>query len=367
MAVGAAAGAAITCPGEQSQASSRSPSNPSSPRIIRLDTNVNPYGPSPKVLGVIEENLQSISDYPDVEYGPLVEQIARFHKLDSSHITLGCGSREILRIAAAACLSSGRRLVLASPTFDPMACVAKQVGAEIVAVPITRHFGHDLDAMLHQVNASTGLIYICNPHNPTGSLTPRKDLEAFLQKLPLNVTVLIDEAYHEYVGPTSDYVSFIDDPVADNRLIVVRSFSKIYGLAGLRLGFAVSSEKVAVKLGAIRLERGINVVAARAALAALDDPDYIQLSFKRNVDSRQEFYNQTMARMLRQIDSKTNFVFMRMGLSSAQVIDHFKRNNILLGPAVSQMDRYVRVAIGRLEDMREFWRVWDMQPSAHTM
>jgi histidinol-phosphate aminotransferase len=297
-----------------------------------------------------------------------VERIADFHKIKSNEVTLGCGSREVLRMAAAAFLNRHKTLVLASPTFGPVADLAKRVGAQVIALPVNKYYAHDLDAMLHHTNASTGLVYICNPNNPTGSLTPRKDLESFLGKLSSKLAVVIDEAYHGYVGSTSDYASFIDHPVDDKRVIVVRSFSKIYGMAGLRLGYAVSSKEVSRTLSSIRLERGVNIVAARSAAAALDDSDYVRLSSRRNADQRQEFYNQTNARMLRQIDSVTNFVFAKTGLPAAQVIQHFEQNGIKLGPAVPEMDRYVRVAIGTEENMKEFWRVWDLLPSmSHKM
>ncbi len=363
IAAGAAAGAAASGLEELVQAApdDRSSWSPSE-KTIRLDMNVNPDGPSPKVLKVIRENPEMVNKYPDSEYGPLVEQIARFHKVRPGQVTIGDGSREILRMAAGAYLAEGKRLVLASPTFEPMEGVAKGMKAEVAAVALNKRFAHDLDAMLHQTTAPAALVYICNPNNPTGSLTARKDLETFLERLPPNVMVLIDEAYHEYVGPSSDYASFIDHPVDDKRVIVARTFSKIYGLAGLRLGYAVSSEEASLKLSALRLERGVNILAVLAAGAALDDPDYVQLSFRKNTDARQEFYNQTNIRMLRQIDSLTNFVFMKTGLPAPQVIEHFRRNNIILGPAVPQMDRYVRVSIRPREDMREFWRVWDMQP-----
>lgn len=366
---GAAAGAAAAGLEELAQAAagSRSSSSPSE-KTIRLDMNVNPDGPSPRVLKVIRENPEMVNKYPESEYGPLVEQLARFHKVRPGQVTIGDGSREILRMAAGAYLAEGKRLVLASPTFEPMAGFARQTKAGVAAVPLNKRFAHDLDAMLHQTTAPAALVYICNPNNPTGSLTPRKDIEDFLKKLPPNVIVLIDEAYHEYVGPSSDYASFIDHPVDGKRVIVVRTFSKIYGLAGLRLGYAVSSEEVALKLSSLRLERGINILAVLAAVAALDDPDYVQLSFKKNTDARQEFYNQTNVRMLRQVDSLTNFVFMKTGLPSSQVIEHFRRNNIALGPVVPQMDRYVRVSVGSREDMREFWRVWELQPAgSHNM
>jgi histidinol-phosphate aminotransferase len=367
--VGAAAGAAASDLEELVQAApgSRSSASPSE-KTIRLDMNVNPDGPSPRVLKVIRENPEMVNKYPDGEYGPLVEQIARFHKVRPGQVTIGDGSREILRMAANAYLPGGKKLVLASPTFEPMAGFAKQTEAEVAPVPLNKRFAHDLDAMLHQTTAPAALVYICNPNNPTGSLTPRKDIEDFLKKLPPNVMVLIDEAYHEYVGPSSDYASFIDHPVDDKRVIVVRTFSKIYGLAGLRLGYAVSSEEVSLKLSSLRLERGVNILGVLAAAAALDDSDYVRLSFKKNADARQEFYNQTNVRMLRQVDSLTNFVFMKTGLPSSQVIEHFRRNNIILGPLVPQMDRYVRVTVGTREDMREFWRVWELRPAgSHNM
>jgi len=335
---------------------------------IRLDMNINPYGSSPKVLEVIRANLDLVNRYPDDDYHHLSERIADFHKVKSNEVTLGSGSREVLRMAVDAFLTRGKTLVLASPTFEPMINLARQAGADVKAVPINRRYAHDLEAMLQRVNASTSLVYICNPNNPTGSLTPRKDLEAFLEKLPSTVAVVIDEAYHEYVGPTSDYKSFIDHPIDDKRVIVVRTFSKIYGMAGLRLGYAISSAEVSRKLSLTQLERAVNIVAARSAAAALDDSEYILFSSRRNANERQEYYNQTNARMLRQVDSLTNFVFTKTGRPSSQVIEHFERNGITLGPVVPEMDRYVRVAIGTKENMKEFWRVWDTLPAmSHKM
>jgi histidinol-phosphate aminotransferase len=325
--------------------------------------NVNPYGPSPRVVEVIRANLELVNQYPDTEYGPLVERIADFHRVKPTQITLGCGSREVLRMAVASFLSPRKSFVLASPTYQPMAGMAKQVGAKVAAVPVGKRYAHDLDGMLRRAKASTGLVYICNPNNPTGTLTPRKDLEAFLEKLPSKAAVLIDEAYHEYVPPRSDYASFIDHPIDDKRVIVIRTFSKIHGLAGLRLGYAVSSEEMSPKLSSTQLSKGVNKLAARAAVAALDDSDYVRQSARRNANDRQEFYNATNVRMLAQIESLTNFVFVRTGLPSSDVFAHFQRNGITLGPVVPEVDKYVRVAISTQANMYEFWRVWDLMPS----
>jgi len=168
---------------------------------------------------------------------------------------------------------------------------------------------HDTDAMLARADSSTGLVYICNPNNPTGTLTLRKSIESFISKLPADVMILIDEAYHHFVSATSSYRSFLDYPLDDPRVVVARTFSKIYGLAGLRLGYSVSSE-AASSLSALRLQNGVTIVSAKAAITALEDSAYVRMAAKRNADDRQEFMNQVNARMLRAIDSHANFVLL---------------------------------------------------------
>ncbi len=165
--------------------------------------------------------------------------------------------------------------------------------------------------MLTATDTTTGLLYICNPNNPTGTLTPRSDLEAFLPKVRSGVSVLIDEAYHDYVTPTGTYASWAARAAANPQLIVTRTFSKIYGLGGLRVGYAISSAETAKRLAARRLPMDVSVVAARVALATLSDPAYVKKIAKLNEDDRQEFFNQANARMLRCLDSQTNFVLLR--------------------------------------------------------
>lgn len=337
---------------------------PAAPKgFVRLDRNENPYGASEEALTGMRATLSVANRYPSSEVDDLANKIAGLHNVKPDQVTLGSGSVEILRMAADEFLSAGRKLLLASPTFDAIARYASRVGAGVFSVPLTPTYAHDLEAMLAQVDATTGLIYICNPNNPTGTLTPRSDLEAFLRKLPVKCPVVIDEAYHHYVNASPAYASFIDHPVDDPRLVVVRTFSKIYGLAGMRVGYAISFPQLARRLSANRLTFGVNIVGARAAGAALDTTEYVRQCAKRNADDRQEFFNQANARMNRWIDSQTNFVMMKSGLPSQQIVEHFEKNNILLGPLVPQMPKYIRISMGKPEDMLEFWRVWDQLPS----
>ena len=328
-----------------------------------MDRNENAYGPSEKSVSAMQSALNLSNRYPSLEIDELLGKIASLHKVKPAQVTIGAGSIEILRMTAHACLSPGKKLIIASPTFNAMADFATALGAEVVAVPLTKSYAHDLDAMLARTDGSTGLIYICNPNNPTGTLTLRTELESFLRKISGRPCVLIDEAYHHYVQAVpSAYASLIDHPVDDDRVIVARTFSSIYGLAGARVGYAVSSPQLARSLSRGRLPFGVNSMGARASAAALDDTEYVRLSSKRNTDDRQEFFNQANLRMNRWIDSLTNFVMMQGGLPAPQILEHFQKHDILLGPLVSEMPRYVRVSLGTRQEMLHFWKVWDTLP-----
>src|SRR6266403_3806487 len=330
---------------------------------ILLYRNENPYGPSEKVLGVLRESAASGNRYPRTEYDTLVDKLAALHQVKREQIVLGCGSGEILCMAAMTFLKPGKKLVEAAPTFPALGKLAQTAGIEVADVPLNKRYEHDLPAMLDRVSSSTGLVYIVNPNNPTGTLTPRKDLEAFIAKLPAGVPVLIDEAYHHFVAPAADYQSFLDRPIGDPRVIVARTFSKIFGLAGMRIGYAVATPETAKRLAAGFPGWSVSVVSARAASAALDDVDYVRLGIQRNAADRQEFLSQANARSLHPIDSQTNFVMMNPQRPPDDVIDHLKKRNILIGPKYPALDKYIRVSLGLPGEMKIFWDAWDQLPS----
>jgi histidinol-phosphate aminotransferase len=365
--LGAAAAAAASLPGGPSLAESAAAAAGPHDGLIRLDRNGNPYGPSPNAIAaMLDAALASDTRDPEMESAALRDRLARFHSVPQDRVVLGCGSGEILRMAADAFLGPRRSLIVAEPTFDSIRVYAQRAGADIVAMPLGHDYAHDLPAMLARSDTSTGLVYICNPNNPTGSLTRRRDLEAFIRELPETTHVLIDEAYHHYTGESGDYASFIDRPVDDDRVIVARTFSKMYGLAGLRVGYAVASPDAARRLAACWLVDGVNVVAARAAAAALDDQEYVAASASRNIDDRQEFVNQAHARMLKPIDSQTNFVLMNTERPAIDVIERFKRDGILLPPPVARFEKHIRVSLGRATEMQLFWDTWDLMNFRHS-
>jgi len=326
---------------------------------IRLNSNENPYGPSMKCAYAMQDALHAASRYPYLEYADLADAIAAHHGVSSDRVLVGCGSTEILRIAAVTFGGPGKQLVQPSPTFEAITHYAQVVGTEVLGVALTPQYAHDLNAMLARVGPTTGLVYICNPNNPTASLTPRKDLETFLSKLPPNCHVVVDEAYHHFVSPNAPYTSFLDQPMQDERIIVCRTFSKVYGLAGLRLGYAIAAKDVVQQMRPHLLEDSLNAIAVPVGITALADKKGAEETVKKNASVRQLFMEQAKARGIPAIDSQANFAMINTGRPVETVIEHFGENHILVGRKFPAMPTYLRVSFGKPDEMQAFWRTWD--------
>jgi len=328
---------------------------------IHLDRNENPYGPPEAALAAMRERLNNINRYPD-RTRVLESKIAAGHKVTPDQVIVGCGSSEILRMVCDAFLKPGKKLMTATPSFPLVVFTARVKGAEVVEIPLTANGAHDLQAMLARCDGSTGLVHICNPNNPTGTLTPRREIDEFLQKLPTDIPVVVDEAYHHYVDASAPYVSLIDKPAGDKRTIVARTFSKIYALAGARVGYAVIPKEFDDRMFEERLQFGVNAMVIEGALAALDDIDHVPRAAKRNADARREFIAQAKVRGKTVSESHTNFMLLPVERPVDEYVAHFRKNNVMV-THFRPIDNAVRVSMGRPEDMKEFWRVWDLPPN----
>ena len=333
--------------------------------VIILARNENPYGQFPSVQAALRGTLGVTNRYA---VGGAVrgfeEQVAAYHKVKREQVLLGNGSTEVLAMAAHAFTGPGRPLVTALPTFEAPAHYAKANKAENVQVPLTSSFAHDLDAMLAK-GKNGGLFYICNPNNPTASLTPRSDIDTFLQKLPGDAHVLIDEAYHHFAMDAPEYTSFLDKPVDDPRVIVARTFSKVYAMAGLRLGYGISTPATIRQLEEWKLDTNINTLVLAGAAAALNDDAAMRAAVARNAADRARFMKEVDSHKLTCISCHANFAMVETGRPVQGLIDYYRKNNVQIGRPFPPMLNYARVTFGKPDEMEQFWKLWDQMPAAH--
>jgi histidinol-phosphate aminotransferase len=340
---------------------------------VYLDRTENPYGPSEQVCAALGAFAAlRVNQYPRDQLDALRSQIAALHSLEPANILLGCGSSEVLQMAAMTLAAGGaarKTLIQALPTCSVIGSYARAVGANVIDVPLTKTFSHDLGRMLScaENDHNGGLVYICNPNSPSGTLTDRTDIQNFVVKLPHRFLIVIDEAYYHFVSPHTAYSSFLDKPLDDPRAAVCRTFSKVYGLAGMRIGYAVGHPETLKLFEATQLRNCVGTPSAIAAIEAVKDPDYVAAAISRNADTRQEFMNQVGIRMLRGVTSHANFVMLDLLRPKEIVSEHFKSHRVLVSPVAPPMDKYIRVSLGSPEDLREFWRVADLLPPTSKM
>lgn len=330
---------------------------------IHLNLNENPFGNSPLASAAMNMAINDAPRYPDKEAETFIVKLASYHSISPNQLLVENGLSSILRTVAETFLGNQKTLIVAEPTFDCLISYTHERGGKVIKVPLKKDYSYDLEAMLSQIDSSTKLIYIINPNNPTGTLTSRAQIEAFLKKLPKDVYVFIDEAYHHFAMDSPQYISFIDNPIKDDRLIIGRTFSKAYGLAGIRLGYAVSTPDTITKLKQFQTIDCNNVVALKGGLAALNDEPWMLSTVKKLKEIRDEFYNQAHARGLKYIPTHTSFIMMETGGRSAQsVLKHFAKYNIELGREFPPMNKHIRISFGSPEHMKQFWIVWDKLP-----
>lgn len=327
--------------------------------IIKLASNENPLGPSPKVCAALQGELAVLARYPDGNGFELKAALADKHRVSSAHITLGNGSNDVLELLARAFLDSRAEAVFSEHAFAvyPLATQASGARARIAKAHSDNHpmaYGHDLDAFKALINKKTRLLFIANPNNPTGTWNTASELEAFLSDLPGHVLAVVDEAYFDYVE-SDDYASALPWIGRFANLVVTRTFSKAYGLAGLRIGYAVSSPQIADLLNRVRQPFNVNSLALRAALAALADRDYIDHSCAVNRAGLQQL-RAGLARMgLRCLPSVANFLCIQLDRPGQEIFESLLRQGIIVRPITNYgLPDFIRVTVGTEPENRRF-------------
>jgi histidinol-phosphate aminotransferase len=320
--------------------------------IIRLNANENPYGPSPKALKAMNDAFGVACRYPFEQNDVLIDKVAKLNAVNSDQVLLGDGSGEILKLCAETFTGAREgKLVAADPTFESILDHAKVNGAEVVKVPLASSFAHDLSKM--SASAGRGLVYICNPNNPTASITPNDDLRAFITRTPPETMVLVDEAYFHYAD-SSEYESVIPLIRDHPNLIVARTFSKIYGMAGLRCGYCVAQKSVIDKLRSHQPWDSVNVMALAAAGASLDDPDQVANGRRLNTEAK-TFVTAELDKMgFKSIPSQANFIMFDCKRPVVPLIQAMKDKNVHVGRLFPSLPNHMRLTIGKHSEMEAF-------------
>jgi histidinol-phosphate aminotransferase len=321
--------------------------------IVKLASNENPLGASPKALAAIRHELAELTRYPDGNGFALKQRLAERCRVQPDQVTLGNGSNDILELVARAWLAPGLNAVFSEFAFAIYPIVTQAVGAQARVTP-AREWGHDLLAMLRAIDSQTRVVFIANPNNPTGTWFGPQALAEFLAAVPKHVLVVLDEAYIEY-AEGEELPDGLDYLAAYPNLLVSRTFSKAYGLASLRVGYGLSSPAVADVLNRVRQPFNVNSLALAAACAALDDVDYVEQSRRLNEAGMQQLETGLRELGLSWIPSRANFLAVDLGRNAAPVYEGLLREGVIVRPVGGYgMPNHLRVSIGQPQENSRF-------------
>jgi histidinol-phosphate aminotransferase len=326
---------------------------PQNPGVAKLASNENPFGPSPLALEAINKEAKSLQVYPDQKSILLREALAKKLKLKDENIIAGNGSDEIMQLAAAAFLRPGEEVILPEHTFSLYEFVTRLFDGKLVFVGL-KNYAQDLDAMAAAVTPATKMVFLCNPHNPTGSMFSAAELETFLKKVPEHVLVIIDEAYMEF-AEAKDFPDTLKYVREGKNVLVLRTFSKFYGLAGLRAGYGIAKKELIQYLSRVKPPFNVSRLAQAGALAALGDKVFLEKTYKNNVEGKQYLYAELDKLGLEYKKTEANFVFVNIKKNADQLFMKMMKSGVIIRPLTSfGLPEAIRVSVGTGEQSQRF-------------
>jgi len=326
-------------------------------RVEKMASNENFLKPSAAVMTAIRKSLPEINRYPDGGCYLLREDLAKRFKVRPDQIVVGNGSDEIILLALKAFVAPGDEVVMADPTFLMYRIGAQVVGAQVKAVPLV-NYRYDLPSMLRAVTKKTKIIFIANPDNPTGSFIGQDELDSFLKKVPQNVIVFLDEAYYEYAREKRAYPDTMSAYLGKRAVIITRTFSKIYSLAGLRVGYGFSSADIIDSLNRVRDPFNVNAVAQAAARAAMRDVRHVRETLRAMRRGREYLYAEFRRLNVDYIDSATNFILFKVKKNPREIYKALLKNGVIIRDISSWgLKNCLRVTIGSMKENTFFIRM----------
>jgi histidinol-phosphate aminotransferase len=356
---GALSGAVVAFRGREALAgtwsdATQAVSFPGDVNLIRLDSNENPLGPGPAALDAIRAAFGEAGRYPDNPFVALTLALMKFHGVTDANIVLGSGSGEILRMAVCAFASPTRALVQGQPTFEDPSRYAEVIGAPVVAVPVDAQLRLDLDAMAGRA-AGAGLVFLCNPNNPTATVHSSSSVSGFVAKIlkaSPDTTIIVDEAYHHYVEDPS-YASAIPLALENPRVVVCRTFSKAYGMAGLRIGYAVGREDTIKAMRRQKLANNVNVLGAVAAISSLGQAGLIERERARNHDVKEMTQRAFDQMGFKASASEANFIMVDIRRDVRTFQAECRKLGVLVGRPFPPLNTHARISLGTADEMRQ--------------
>jgi histidinol-phosphate aminotransferase len=319
---------------------------------IVLCWNENPYGPSPAARAVLSHTIPVSCRYPNEENGQLIDALAEHEQMSADHIVLGTGSGELLRALGFLHGRDGGEIIAAQPTYSELTDYAQHSGATLKFVPVDTALKHDLTAMRAAVSERTRAVYLCNPNNPTGTAVPAEAIEAFVNSLPDGVTTIVDEAYMDFADLQG--VQTVTGLVTKGkRVVVLRTFSKIHGMAGIRIGYGVARPDIINDISGVAMTSP-NIFAVRAARASLSDRAFLADTRRRIIGSRRRITKELTGLGLVYAQPQGNFVFFDTGKPLERFTDLMKARNILVGRRFPPYDNWCRITIGTEPEVAAF-------------
>lgn len=311
--------------------------------IIKLASNENPLGPSPRAAAAVAQAAMGIHFYPDGSAYRLREALAARLGVVSEAIIVGNGSNEIVQMLSLALLDPGDEVLMPVPTFPRYEPLARLMGAVPVEIPL-REYRMDIEAMAARLDPKTKMVYLCNPNNPTGTIATRNELDWFLERVGPDTLVVLDEAYYEYVTHP-DYPDGIDYLRKGCNVVVLRTFSKMYGLAGLRVGYGVGQPPLIAELNRVREPFNVNILAQEAALAALADEEFVSMTRQTNEEGKKYLYQAFTARGISYVPTEANFIFFDAGREEKTVFRRMLKQGVIIRGGFGY-PTHLRVTIG---------------------
>jgi histidinol-phosphate aminotransferase len=323
--------------------------------VIKMASNENPLGPSPKAVAAIRDALLQLNMYPDGQSYDLRVALANKFGFRLNQITIGNGADGLIQEICMAYLADDCDVIVSASSFPVYDLYTHAMRARLVKIPLTAGYGIDLEAVAAAVTERTKIIFVCNPNNPTGTILNKKEVDNFIQKVPENVLVILDEAYVEFIESDDfpDSLGYIRE--GRRNILVMRTFSKVYGLAGIRIGYAFGDETLINHLNTIKEPFAVNRLAQIAGIAALEDDEFTRTSINETRTGKEFLYREFDRLGLFHIKSHTNFILVELGLNANTVIDHLMQMGVIIRPCNGyKLPTFARITVGNTDQNQRF-------------